>query len=175
RDAKGRDYLHPLRPLRLSLPHARRRHEAVRPLSRMRDRAHAEPEGPLHHGWLFIPSRCPTERAMSSLEFGIMFSLGLVSSLHCVQMCGPLVLTYSVALKQSASLVAPPAALRSRLLASHLAYNGGRILTYSALGAIAGIAGGTVGFVGHLAGLSGVAATVAGGLMILAGLVMLNI
>jgi len=111
---------------------------------------------------------------MNGLEFGVMLSLGLVSSLHCVQMCGPLVLTYSVALKQSVS-TAPSAALRHRLLASHLAYNFGRILTYSALGAIAGLVGGTMGFVGRLAGLTGVAATVAGGLMILAGLVMLNV
>ena len=110
---------------------------------------------------------------MSGLEFGVMLSLGLVSSLHCVQMCGPLVLAYSVALKQSASSLIP--ASRYRQLASHLAYNAGRILTYSALGAAAGLAGGTMGFVGRLAGLSGVAATVAGGLMILAGLVMLNI
>jgi len=110
---------------------------------------------------------------MNGLEFGVMLSLGLVSSLHCVQMCGPLVLTYSVALKQSAGSLAP--ASRYRLLASHLAYNAGRILTYSALGAIAGLAGGTMGFVGRLAGFSGVATTVAGGLMILAGLVMLNV
>ena len=109
---------------------------------------------------------------MSGFEFGIMLSLGLVSSLHCMQMCGPLVLTYSVALKQSAS---SGATSRYRLLASHLAYNAGRILTYSALGAIAGLAGGTLGLVGHLAGASGVAATVAGALMILAGLVMLNV
>jgi sulfite exporter TauE/SafE len=34
---------------------------------------------------------------MSLAEFWLMFVLGLVSSIHCVQMCGPIVLSYSLA------------------------------------------------------------------------------
>ena len=106
---------------------------------------------------------------MSVVELGVMFTLGLVSSLHCVQMCGPIVLSYSLGAGNSAA----PGAARS-LAAGHLAYNAGRIITYSALGALAGLAGGTVGMLGRLAGASSVAAMVGGGLMIVAGLFMLD-
>jgi hypothetical protein len=100
-----------------------------------------------------------------------MFMLGLVSSLHCVQMCGPIVLSYSVAVSQlqkNASTVSP-------LLRNHLAYNAGRILTYSALGAVAGIAGGAMGLLGRLAGFTHFLAIVAGVLMIVVGISMLGI
>ncbi len=111
---------------------------------------------------------------MTELEFGVMFTLGLVSSLHCVQMCGPIVLSYSVAL-ESLRNRAPEASSVSPLLYNHLAYNAGRILTYSALGAVAGVAGGTLGLLGRLAGFSHVLAIVSGGLMIVVGISMLGI
>src|ERR1035441_1770613 len=52
------------------------------------------------------------------LELGLVFVLGLVSSLHCVQMCGPIVLAFSLPLN------------RSQVLRAHVQYNAGRILTY---------------------------------------------
>ncbi len=103
---------------------------------------------------------------MNAWEFYIIFALGLVSSLHCVSMCGPIVLSYSLPLGSKP--------FREQILA-HLFYNGGRILTYAALGAIAGLAGGTVGFVGQLAGFENVAAIVAGVLMVVAGVLMLDL
>ena len=103
---------------------------------------------------------------MTGLELSVVFMLGLVSSLHCVQMCGPIVASYSVALGPSSRV-----ADRSLIL-GHVAYNAGRILTYSALGAVAGLAGHTVGLVGRLAGLSSALAIVGGVLLLIAGLVM---
>ena len=35
---------------------------------------------------------------MTPLEAGAVFLLGLASGLHCLQMCGPIVLAYSVSL-----------------------------------------------------------------------------
>jgi uncharacterized protein len=110
---------------------------------------------------------------VTPLEFGVMFTLGLVSSLHCVQMCGPIVLSYSVALeslKKSA-----PGGTAVPLLQNHFAYNAGRVLTYSTLGAIAGIAGGTLGLIGRLAGYSHALAVVSGAVMIVVGISMLGI
>jgi sulfite exporter TauE/SafE len=106
---------------------------------------------------------------VTGLELWVMFTLGLVSSLHCVQMCGPIVLSYSVALERLKSV---PAGTSSPLLFGHLAYNLGRIFTYAALGAAAGLAGQTVGLVGRLAGVSSALAIVGGVLMLVAGLVM---
>jgi len=108
---------------------------------------------------------------VTPLEFGLVFMLGLVSSLHCVQMCGPIVLSYSVAVSQLKNDASPVSAL----LQNHLAYNAGRILTYSALGAVAGVAGGTLGLLGRVAGFSHILALVAGGLMIVVGISMLGI
>ena len=87
------------------------------------------------------------------------FILGLVSSLHCLQMCGPVVLAYSVS-------------AQSRWRA-HLAYNCGRILTYAVLGGIAGAAGSALGLLGRMAGIASGARIVAGAAMILAGFFML--
>ncbi len=108
---------------------------------------------------------------MTPFEFGAMFLLGLVSSLHCVQMCGPIVLSYSVAVSELTKGSSPDAGL----LRNHLAYNAGRILTYAALGAIAGIAGGTLGLLGRLAGFSHVLAIVSGAVMIVVGISMLGV
>ena len=106
---------------------------------------------------------------MTAIEIWVVFTLGLISSLHCVQMCGPIVLSYSVALDQAKRSAgrAP-----SSFVFGHLAYNAGRILTYSALGAAAGLAGKTVGLVGRLAGITSALAIVGGVLMLIAGLVM---
>lgn len=109
---------------------------------------------------------------MTGLELSVVFMLGLVSSLHCVQMCGPIVVSYSVALRPSPTNA--PASSRSLVL-GHVAYNAGRILTYSALGAVAGLTGHTVGLVGRLAGLSSALAIVGGVLMLIAVLVMFGV
>ena len=71
---------------------------------------------------------------MTPNDFYLVLVLGFVSSFHCVQMCGPLVLTYSVAANTQFG--------RSSFLRLHLAYNAGRTLTYMLLGVIAGLAGG---------------------------------
>ena len=81
-------------------------------------------------------------------------------------MCGPIVVSYSLPLG-SRKL--------SEQFLSHIFYNLGRIITYTLLGAIAGLLGGTVGFIGHLAGFENVAAIFAGVLMVIAGVVMLDL
>ena len=99
---------------------------------------------------------------MTPLEFTAVFALGLAGSLHCLGMCGPIVLSYSVA-------------LRGPRPAAHLAYNSGRILTYMLLGAIAGTAGRAIALVGRLAGLASGARIFAGAAMIVAGVLMIGL
>ncbi|MFT7283225.1 MAG: sulfite exporter TauE/SafE, partial [Cyclobacteriaceae bacterium] len=55
------------------------------------------------------------------------FVIGLLGSLHCVGMCGPL------------AFAAPT--MSSKRLTGALVYNAGRTMTYAVLGAIAGILG----------------------------------
>lgn len=91
---------------------------------------------------------------MTALEFTVPLTLGAVSSLHCAQMCGPIVLSYSMAGRGNA--------------AGHLCYNAGRIATYSLLGAMAGSLGGAMRLMGRFAGIQQTASVVAGCLMLLA-------
>ena len=104
--------------------------------------------------------------AMTQNDYYLVLVLGFVSSLHCVQMCGPVVLTYSVAANTEAG--------RRAFLGLHLAYNAGRTLTYMFLGMIAGLAGGAMGWVGRLAGLENTASIIAGIAMVLTAIVMLG-
>ena len=71
------------------------------------------------------------------------FVFGLLSSLHCVGMCGPI------------ALALPGAhATGGRWLLDRLTYHGGRVSTYAALGAVAGTLGGGLRVLGWQQGLS---------------------
>jgi sulfite exporter TauE/SafE len=90
---------------------------------------------------------------------GAVLVASLAGSLHCAGMCGPLVAFYAGADASRGS---------ARGLA-HAVYNGGRLLGYLALGAIAGALGGALDLAGSLAGIQRLAAPLAGALMILWG------
>lgn len=105
---------------------------------------------------------------MTLVEFSLVFALGLVGSLHCLQMCGPIVISYSVSL-------AHYGAFKREMLLAHLCYNGGRIATYATLGAVAGAAGSGIGVLGRLAGLASAARLVSGAAMIVTGILMLRV
>lgn len=100
---------------------------------------------------------------MSLAQFWLMFALGLVSSIHCVQMCGPIVLSYSLPL-------AGGAAPRAELAWAHFWYNLGRVTTYTVLGGLAGAAGGAIGLTARLAGIAHGGRIAAGVAMIAAGI-----
>jgi len=94
---------------------------------------------------------------MTWMDAWVPLALGLVSSLHCAQMCGPLVLSYS--LKGGGGM------------RSHLCYNAGRVATYTTLGALAGAAGLLVTSLGRLAGIAQAASLAAGACLIVAAIV----
>ncbi|MCC6317895.1 MAG: sulfite exporter TauE/SafE family protein [Gemmatimonadaceae bacterium] len=75
----------------------------------------------------------------------------LLGSMHCAAMCGGFVCLY---------------AGERRGAAAHLAYNGGRLVSYVGLGAIAGLAGSTVDGAGAMLGVSRLAAIVSGVLLV---------
>ncbi len=62
-----------------------------------------------------------------------MFTLGLATSLHCVSMCGPLVLTYAVKGEQDGPWY--------RKLTPNVAYQGAKIFSYMAVGLALGFVG----------------------------------
>ena len=64
------------------------------------------------------------------MDFGIAFMLGLLGSLHCAAICGPLLLALPVPSRSPAGFVA-----------GRLAYHLGRIAMYCTLGIVAGLVG----------------------------------
>ena len=94
---------------------------------------------------------------MTIAELSLPFGLGLASSLHCAQMCGPIVLSYSLT--------------SGRDLRAHAMYNAGRIATYTLLGAAAGAIGSVFRLAGRLVGIEQAVALAAGILMIIAGII----
>jgi len=74
---------------------------------------------------------------LSPLDCWTAFLLGLVGSLHCAGMCGPL------------ALALPPAgATTLGYFTGRLAYNLGRVVTYCVLGLVFGLAGATLWLAG---------------------------
>ena len=82
----------------------------------------------------------------------LAFTLGLMSSFHCVGMCGPIALALPI-----------HGGSKGRQVAGLLTYNLGRVGTYALLGAGIGALGGAVMWVGYLRYLS----IAAGALMLL--------
>jgi len=64
------------------------------------------------------------------MEFISGFIIGIVGSVHCAGMCGPLALALPV-----------PQGSRVQFVAGRLLYNAGRVVTYALLGAVAGLLG----------------------------------
>ncbi len=105
------------------------------------------------------------------IDLWLVFVTGLLSSLHCIGMCGPIVLAYSLSGGVSASHAVPARnSALGRVMGLHVAYNGGRIFSYSLLGALAGIAGmafSSVQTVGEYVSIVGGAAMVVAGILLL--------
>lgn len=90
------------------------------------------------------------------MDFGIAFALGLLGSLHCAAMCGPLMLALPL-----------PAGGAGRFIAGRIFYQLGRIATYCSLGVIAGLVGKSIFLAGFQRWLS-----IALGIAILAGFLL---
>jgi len=97
------------------------------------------------------------------LDLVAVFFIGLATGFsHCIGMCGPFVLTYTLKLSKNSAVVQPS---YWQQFYPHLLYNSGRLLTYVFLGQLFGLLGQT---------LSNVVAfkSFQGGLIIFAGMVM---
>lgn len=105
-------------------------------------------------------------KIFAMIEYGLIFTAGLLASMHCLGMCGPIVLAYSVAGKGEQE--------KGRMgeWELHAAYNTGRILSYTLLGALAGLVGLTFS---SLNVISETVAIVGGVIMLLAGLSMFGL
>ncbi|MBF0588166.1 MAG: sulfite exporter TauE/SafE family protein [Magnetococcales bacterium] len=103
-------------------------------------------------------------------ELAAIFLGGVLTSAHCVGMCGGLIGACALGFRGEAVSV-----WRWRMMAPHLLYTLGRVGTYVALGAMAGLAGTLVSVTGRMVGIGGLVYGLAGLVMIVIGLTTLDL
>ncbi len=102
-----------------------------------------------------------------SMGYGILFVVGLITSIHCVAMCGGINLSQCVSYKQPERNDGKLSKLKPSLM-----YNLGRVISYTLIGGLVGALGSAVSFSSTTKGIIGI---LAGLFMVIMGLNMLNI
>lgn len=110
-------------------------------------------------GFNFIP------QIDKSVGYGMLFVVGLLTSLHCIAMCGGINLSQCVGHKCNKN------GSKIESLKPSFLYNSGRVISYTIIGGIVGAIGGVVSFSGSA---KGVVAIISGIFMLIMGLNMLN-
>jgi sulfite exporter TauE/SafE/copper chaperone CopZ len=101
-----------------------------------------------------------------SMSYGILLLVGLLTSFHCIAMCGGINLSQSVR-----GELAPQEDVLSKIKPA-LFYNTARVVSYTVIGGIVGALGSVLSFSGKTKGFLVIAV---GAIMILMGLNMLNL
>lgn len=110
----------------------------------------------------------PSQLADARMGYGMLFIIGLVTSVHCVAMCGGITLSQCIPRPaDTTGEAAPLSTLRPALL-----YNLGRVVSYTAMGFLVGGLGSAITFSNTM---QGVLKLGAGVFMVIMGLNMLNI
>jgi len=120
-------------------------------------------------GFNFIPE------INQSMGYGILFFVGLLTSLHCVAMCGGINLSVCVSNKSDDSVSNEADCENPGKISKFkpsLLYNGGRVVSYTIIGGIVGALGSSISFSGAA---KGIVAVLSGVFMVIMGLNMLNI
>ncbi len=111
------------------------------------------------------------------IEFAWAFATGLAGSLHCLGMCGPLIVAYSLHLRGETTY--PPRdggpSFQRSLFGYHAAFHGGRIAAYALSGAVAAAFLSLIGSAGPFVAARSVISLVAGTAMVILGLVLLRV
>jgi sulfite exporter TauE/SafE/copper chaperone CopZ len=101
-------------------------------------------------------------QVQNNIGYGMLFVIGLLTSLHCVAMCGGINLAQSVnSAKKKESAILP-----------NIMYNLGRVVSYTVIGGLVGALGSVISPPGSF---RGIIALFAGIFMIIMGLNMLNV
>ncbi|MDR3247591.1 MAG: sulfite exporter TauE/SafE family protein, partial [Treponema sp.] len=114
-----------------------------------------------HFGFISFFNSFPLAEA--GMGYGMIFLIGVVTSVHCIAMCG------GINLSQSLGAAAPT---RGAMMRPALLYNLGRVISYTFIGAIVGALGQVISFSGSMQGIVQLAAGV---FMIIMGINMLGL
>ena len=115
----------------------------------------------------------PASLADAQMGYGMLFVIGLITSIHCIAMCG------GINLSQTLPKDSEPSANVSRAMFQNAAaYNAGRIISYTIIGGILGGIGAFTKMAGTLQTSSffqGLLKLLAGALMVVMGINMLGL
>ena len=92
-------------------------------------------------GWTQIFNLFPSIE--DTMELGMLFLVGVMTSIHCIAMCGGINLTQAAASSEETR----------KVVVSNMLYNLGRILSYTFTGAVCGALGQTIGLSGTMRGI----------------------
>ena len=98
----------------------------------------------------------------SSMSYGLLFVVGLLTGFHCISMCGGFVVSYT----------AKDAEAGRKSYKSHFMYGLGKTVSYTLIGAFFGLIGSIIAFTPMMRGIAGL---IAGLFLVIFGLKMLNI
>lgn len=106
--------------------------------------------------------------AKENMDYGMLFFIGLLTSVHCIAMCGGINLSQCIPKQEGKDQEKGSLSyLRPSIL-----YNVGRVVSYTVIGGIVGAVGSVVSFSGSARGIVQI---VAGVFMVIMGLNMLNL
>ncbi|MFP3154323.1 sulfite exporter TauE/SafE family protein [Lachnospiraceae bacterium ZAX-1] len=105
--------------------------------------------------------------AKEGMGYGMLFLIGLLTSVHCVAMCGGINLSQCIPQEGDTKKNSRLGVTRASFL-----YNFGRVISYTLIGGIVGALGSVIRFSGAL---TGVVQLIAGAFMIIMGMNMLGI
>lgn len=108
-------------------------------------------------------------QAKIGMNYGVLFLIGLLTSIHCVAMCGGINLSQCIthgSNNENGNNIS-----RSSITPS-IFYNLGRVISYTIVGGIVGAIGSVISFSGTA---KGIVAIIAGIFMVIMGITMLNI
>ena len=118
-----------------------------------------------HFGFLNLFNMFP--EAKVGMSYGMLFLIGLLTSVHCIAMCGGINLSQCIPQNEKISDSNKYSSLKPSAL-----YNLGRIISYTLVGGVVGAIGSAISFSGNAKGIVQIFASL---FMIIMGLNMLNV
>ncbi len=117
----------------------------------------------------------PSQLADTKMGYGMLLVIGLITSVHCIAMCGGINLSQCI---PQMAQVEPDDTSKMAAFCPALAYNMGRVLSYTAVGFMFGLVGFLIGGgteVGLSICLQGILKIIAGLFMVIMGINMLDL
>lgn len=117
----------------------------------------------------------PSQLADTKMGYGMLFVIGLITSVHCIAMCGGINLSQCI---PQVTLGEADNTSKMATFCPALAYNMGRVLSYTAVGFVLGLVGFLMGGgtdVGFSILLQGILKIIAGLFMVIMGINMLGL